>query len=796
MSNQSSQYVLLDYAEEHRNFVEAVACRLRGDARLSLWFSPWHSVPGEERQQQMEAALLQAHACAVFVSSGLAGFHALLMRAAIQQSVEAPQGPRLRVIPVLVPGAGKHAQRDLPPFLRLFESVEFRDTEDPDAFRRLLAGILGLPPVQIEGYIEGRISQELLPAPSEDLFAGRHALVIGIAGYANVRALPSTVLADAQALHRTLISPCCGYDEQRSTLLLDQDATGATIRASLGRLASACGPNDTALVYVAGHGVRVGRTGDEQHWLLPVECDPNDLVGTAIHGRELMTLLSAIPARHLLLIIDCAHSDGAARSSGLFEGAAGGWNESYFQSLAAGRGCVVIAACRPDEQSLTVRGMPHSLFTTHLIEALQARGPVLGDGYVRVFDLFRHLARQVSAAAARSELRQHPLFKAAYLEADFPIAFTPPDEPTPIATTRAAQRPSAQERDTPTLALQLRRSEQVFLADLTLIQPDGQLSSLLAHGESVQIDQVALLATGDSEAYGRQLTSMLFRAPGLKQAWAQAVAFSDGAGGGLHVRLALDPSSQALQAIAWETLRDPDSGSSLVLDARRPFARAALPRRLAPVLRSRRSLLRATVVIASPHDAVSYGLAAIPLAEELERARAAFGVWLGGVVARAGEAAQSATPVRIRAALQQAPDVLYLLCHGRIVDGMGYLCLEHEDGSTAWESTSALVNFLSGLIEQPLLVILASCYSAGDNQYDPATTLGPALVEAGIPAVVGLHGILSQAGMAQALPVLMRSLQQHGRIDQAMVEARATVTGDERYRFVLWLRTQDAWLFR
>jgi hypothetical protein len=50
-------------------------------------------------------------------------------------------------------------------------------------------------------------------------------------------------------------------------------------------------------------------------------------------------------------------------------------------------------------------------------EALWGQGKTLGDGYVRVFDVFRHVASHVPTRAD-----QHPIFKATAMEEDFPIA--------------------------------------------------------------------------------------------------------------------------------------------------------------------------------------------------------------------------------------------------------------------------------------------------------------------------------------------------------------------------------------
>ncbi len=65
--------VFLSHNSADKPAVEELARRLRGDARLSFWFAPRHSIPGVEVQEQMEAALRQASSCAVFIRSAMAG---------------------------------------------------------------------------------------------------------------------------------------------------------------------------------------------------------------------------------------------------------------------------------------------------------------------------------------------------------------------------------------------------------------------------------------------------------------------------------------------------------------------------------------------------------------------------------------------------------------------------------------------------------------------------------------------------------------------------------------------------
>jgi hypothetical protein len=225
MSNSRPSHVFLSYSEANEAFVEALARRLKDDARLSFWFRPWHAIPGQDLQAQMEQALSEAQACAVFLgtvrledledeqmrgmiqalgeqapgetrldvryvdSSAISGqqdelmhdailrhlretpdktqsYHFTVdlgelrgwqneqMRAAIQARVE--DDPTYRVIPVLLPGTARPNRRNLPRFLRLYEPVEFRSPDDQQAFRYLLAGILGIPPIDVEGFLEAR----------------------------------------------------------------------------------------------------------------------------------------------------------------------------------------------------------------------------------------------------------------------------------------------------------------------------------------------------------------------------------------------------------------------------------------------------------------------------------------------------------------------------------------------------------------------------------------------------------------------------------------------------------------
>src|SRR5262249_39932894 len=102
-NNTPASHVFLSYASENQESVEALAQRLRGDARLDFFFAPWHERPGEPIQEQLEAALSRAQSCAVFLSGTSAPieYQYEAMRVAIQTRVEDDKS--YRVIPVILP---------------------------------------------------------------------------------------------------------------------------------------------------------------------------------------------------------------------------------------------------------------------------------------------------------------------------------------------------------------------------------------------------------------------------------------------------------------------------------------------------------------------------------------------------------------------------------------------------------------------------------------------------------------------------------------------------------------------
>jgi hypothetical protein len=306
---------------------------------------------------------------------------------------------------------------------------------------------------------------------------------------------------------------------------------------------------------------------------------------------------------------------------------------------------------------------------------------------------------------------------------------------------------------------------------------------------------------GDDQAYGRALGSALLDGH-VGRAFQRAVDKAQGQGVTLRVRLLIGPSASRLHALRWEALRNPRDGSPLLTDENIVFSRYLSSMDWRQVGPQTRSSLRALVVVAGPSNVVEYGprdLAPVDVADEIARAKD--GLHPIPVTVIGGDV--RATEERLFAELHEAPDILYLVCHGYRMRGDDpILLLEQEDGTATTVRAAALVEQIQDLSRVPRLVVLASCQSAGDPNHRHSddggvlAALGPRLAEVGVPAVLSMQGNVTMTTIARFMPVFFRELQRDGRIDRATAAARAAVRGRDDWwvpALFMRLRTGRLW---
>ena len=235
--------------------------------------------------------------------------------------------------------------------------------------------------------------------------------------------LPTTV-EDAKGLAKILRDPTrCAYPEDQVHLLVEKTATRQNIITALERLAATTDADSTVLIYFSGHGYQLTKPF-KSYFLMPYGYDSDDLSETALSGGELVELLREIPAKKLLLLLDCCHAGGLTDLSG-FQIEKAPLPPEAQRMFAKGDGRMIIGSSRPNEKSLA--GQPYSAFTYALLRGLCGKGASKEDGYVRATDLAMYASQVVPDL---TDDKQHPVLDIEKAD-NFVLAYYAGGKPVP-----------------------------------------------------------------------------------------------------------------------------------------------------------------------------------------------------------------------------------------------------------------------------------------------------------------------------------------------------------------------------
>lgn len=272
------------------------------------------------------------------------------------------------------------------------------------------------------------------------VFDKGHALLVGVGAD-----LPNTI-TDAQGIANILKDPeRCAYRAEQVTVLTEEHAKRNDILAALDQLATKSTQDSTVIFYFSGHGYEISTVTGKVYFLMPFGYSISALPTTAISGTELMTKLKAIPAKKMLVLLDCCHAGGmdSTKASGAQFSKSPIPPEAQ-ELLVRGMGRVIIASSRANE--LSYAGNPYSHFTQALIEALAGAGASEQDGYVRTADLALYASTTVPKY---TDNRQHPVLD--YAQADnFVVAYYAAGETQAKGLPIAAQRKTGETESTAT----------------------------------------------------------------------------------------------------------------------------------------------------------------------------------------------------------------------------------------------------------------------------------------------------------------------------------------------------------
>lgn len=276
-----------------------------------------------------------------------------------------------------------------------------------------------------------------------------------------------------------------------------------------------------------------------------------------------------------------------------------------------------------------------------------------------------------------------------------------------------------------------------------------------------------------STADGERLFNWLFSDASLKTAWSEV----RGQNPQRRIRLRIDTTAPELHAVPWELLREmtPNQPAQhLAATADTPLSRylAGQWRQGRPAIERPLKML---IAIANPSDLSAYNLDPIDSQQERTLIQTA----LAQVPTEQLQLTILPAPVTLSSleqALQQDYHILHIVAHGYITrNKQAVIYLENEQNQVDIVPAARLAEML-GRINSPLrLIYLASCQTAAASLADAFRGVAPALIGAGIPAVLAMQDKVPVATAREFTQIFYQQLLKHGQIDLASNLARAAL---------------------
>lgn len=240
------------------------------------------------------------------------------------------------------------------------------------------------------------------------------ALIIGINAYQQTSPL-EYARNDAEAIAR-LLTDSFDFAQNNIKTLFDDQATKETINGTFLEFSQdEITPDDRILVFFAGHGyTHTGKRG-EVGFLVPVDGTPDNLA-TLVRWDELTRNADLIPAKHLLFIMDACYGGL------ILTRVPGPGSMRFLKDMLQRYTRQALTAGKADELVSDAGGpiAGHSVFTGHLIEALQGNAAT-NDGIISANGVMSYVYEKV---AKDQHSRQTPHF--GFVEGDGDFIFKAP----------------------------------------------------------------------------------------------------------------------------------------------------------------------------------------------------------------------------------------------------------------------------------------------------------------------------------------------------------------------------------
>jgi peptidoglycan/xylan/chitin deacetylase (PgdA/CDA1 family)/uncharacterized caspase-like protein len=230
------------------------------------------------------------------------------------------------------------------------------------------------------------------------LYRESWAVIIGIDKYAKWPPLQYAV-NDAKGIKEVLLRKY-QFKEENIITLFDQEATREKILSVLGDdmgNPDKVKKEDRVFVFFAGHGVtRKLASGRDLGYIIPVDADLQNYQGKAISMTNFQDISEAIPAKHLLYVMDSCYS-GLALTRGT-----AGRPDNFLREVSRRVARQMLTAGGAEEQVADNGPHGHSIFTWTLLQGLEGRADLNNDGVITASELASYVGPAVSGVSKQT----------------------------------------------------------------------------------------------------------------------------------------------------------------------------------------------------------------------------------------------------------------------------------------------------------------------------------------------------------------------------------------------------------
>lgn len=182
------------------------------------------------------------------------------------------------------------------------------------------------------------------------------------------------------------------YAEVQTRVLVNKEATRATIVDGLEWLESQMTKQDVAIIFLGGHGIRSPRTNEYLYLPHDVDADPKHIRSTTVPAWELLNTVKRTPGKVVVFLDTCYAGQilGNVQMRGPSE-----FSELIAELTKAGEGVVVFASSSGWQPSLESPAWQNGAFTKALVEALRGVGTADAKGGITLTAIDAYVTKRV-----------------------------------------------------------------------------------------------------------------------------------------------------------------------------------------------------------------------------------------------------------------------------------------------------------------------------------------------------------------------------------------------------------------